>query len=359
MSSTESLLFIWPGGDQPRLRYIGGKLVARGRAAELMSDDAQSIILVVPGEDVSIHWIDLPALAPAQARAAARLVAADLSASPISELHVAVGSSDQNGRVPIALISHARMTALLAEAASVGLDQAALIPEPLLLAPPQEGVSRLIRSDHILLRGVELAAATDADTAQLLAPAPEDIDERVFEAGLPAALSLCSLDLRQGDYGLRRNWKADKGKFRRIGLWLALALISLVDAYLVQGIRFHWEAANVRADNMARVRGVLSGETISDPASQLDARLARLRGPGAGFERTAEALFAAISQTPSVELAALSFSDGAMQLSVNAAEPSDISALVARIELLGFTIAPGPPQTGGGVSTHQLEMRPR
>lgn len=359
MTSTETLLFIWPGNDQPRLRYVGGRLVARGRAAEQMPDDAASIILVVPGEDVSIHWIDLPALAPAQARATARLMAVDLSASPISELHVAVGSPDGDGRVPMALISHARMTALLAEAADAGLDRAALVPEPLLLAQPDEGVVRLARSDHTLLRSAELAVSVDADTAHLLAPAPRDIDEGVFEAGLPGALALCSLDLRQGDYGVRPRWKADKDRFRRIGLWLTLAFVSLVGAQVVQGIRYHWGTAAIRADNIARAGAVLSGETTSDPASELDARLARLRGPGAGFERTAEALFAAISQTPNVELAALGFNDGAMQLSVNAATPGDVSALVARIELLGFTIASGRPQTGGGVSTHQLEMRPR
>lgn len=361
MSGFATLLFVWPGPEGRRLRFVDGKLVGRGRSTEPVPNDNVDVILVVPGEEVSIHWTDLPALAPAQARGAARLIAAEVSASPVADLHVAVGQANGDDRPAIALTSHARMGTLLAEAAAAGLDPLAVVPEPLLLRQPVQGVARLSWGDRVMLRGPELSATIEPDLAALLlsGDAPIDVDEASFEAGLPDALANCPLDLRQGEYARGRRYRADRAMVRWTAMIVGGALILLLASQIVLGVRYHWAARQVRDESIARAQAVLPGEVITDPTVQLDIRLGALRGPGAGFARTAEALFAAMSQTPNVELAALGFADGAMQLSVNAAAPDDIPALVARIEALGFTIASGPPQTGGGVSTHQLQMRSR
>jgi len=54
---------------------------------------------VVPGEDVSVHWVELPTgLTDAQAQAAGRLMAGDLSAEDGEKLHIAVGPEKEGTR---------------------------------------------------------------------------------------------------------------------------------------------------------------------------------------------------------------------------------------------------------------------
>ena len=99
-------------------------------------------VLVVPGEQVTLHWLDLAdGLAPAQAAAAARLMLADASAEPLAQMHVAVGSAER-GLTPVALVPASLMTEWLAAAAAAGVEPERIIPSPQLLAPPDEGFVR-------------------------------------------------------------------------------------------------------------------------------------------------------------------------------------------------------------------------
>ncbi|MGE0775182.1 MAG: type II secretion system protein GspL [Sphingomonadaceae bacterium] len=360
MSGLRTILFLWPDDDGRALRFVDGRLVARGSSAVTHKDDEDDVIIVVPGEDVSIHWIDLPPLAPAQARGAARLIAAELSASPLSETHVAIGTANAHGRTPLVMISHAHMAALLAEAADAGFDPIALVPEPLLLPLVESRVARLERKDRVVLRGEELALTADVGLAALLTDANTvTVDESSFEEQLPGALATGAVNLRQGEYARRRAWRPDRATFRRAAVLIAAAAVLALATPLVLGARHHWAAAQVRQDGIDRVQAILPGRAVDDPNADLQAELVRLRGSGAGFERSVETLFAVMRAMPNVELAALSFTDGALLFSVNATTQTDIPALIAAIEASGFTVSAGPPQTGGGVSTHQLQMRPQ
>ena len=70
MSDAFLLLFMADGVAPPRgwLRLREGAVVARAGAGAIPSPagdvENERIVLVVPGEDVVIHWIELPALAP-------------------------------------------------------------------------------------------------------------------------------------------------------------------------------------------------------------------------------------------------------------------------------------------------------
>src|SRR4051812_15916049 len=175
----------------------GGTLLrfADGRAALLVPTPGPArTALAVPGTDVAIHWLDLAGdLTPAQAAAAARLMLADASAEPLGEMHVAAGRVE-NGLTAVALAPVALMEAWLAD----GVDPDLIIPEPLLLLPPAEGLRRR-GLDH---RGIALAFSAEPELAGLVAAdAPvETVGDVEFEAGLPAALADPVVNLRQGAF---------------------------------------------------------------------------------------------------------------------------------------------------------------
>ena len=89
MSAT-NLLFLPPGegGDYRWMRIEDERIAASGEG--LPQGDGE-VIAVAPADAVSLHWADIPARSTAQAAAAARLLAAEVSAAPMDELHVAVG----------------------------------------------------------------------------------------------------------------------------------------------------------------------------------------------------------------------------------------------------------------------------
>jgi general secretion pathway protein L len=315
-----------PGhGGETVLRFAGGgeALVVPGTGPETA--------LAVPGTEVAIHWLELAGdLTPAQAAAAARLMLADASAEPLSDMHVAAGRPE-NGLTPVALAPIARMT-LWVEG-----DPDLIVPETLLLLPPAQGLVRR-GLDH---RGLAAAFSAEPELAALLVgDAPvETIDEEAFEAGLAAALADPVLNLRQGAFARRRQWKIDAGRVRRLALLAAaLALVSLV-AQIATIMRY------------------------SFAADRLEAEAAALGGPTAasrpGFGALAPLLFEAVRSTPDLELTRLDYRpDGSLGATVTVDNPATLAAFRARAEASGLAVEGGNLTSGGGQPTAEIVLRP-
>ncbi|MGH6782820.1 MAG: type II secretion system protein GspL, partial [Sphingomonadaceae bacterium] len=144
-------LLLFPGDEgEPLggwLRVAGSKVVARGRDVPAIGegDAEEEVVAVAPGPDVAIHWVDLPDLSQAQATAAARLLAADVTAEPVDQLHIAVGPAGEDGARAMALVSSSRMAAWVAGLQSLALDPDHVIPETLLIPPAEVGARRWAR----------------------------------------------------------------------------------------------------------------------------------------------------------------------------------------------------------------------
>jgi general secretion pathway protein L len=290
--------------------------------------------LAVPGTEVAIHWLDLAGdLTPAQAAAAARLMLADASAEPLDRMHVAAGRSEE-GRTPVALVPLAHMAAWLAD----GFDPDLVVPEPLLLVPPERGLVRR-GLDH---RGRAAAFSAEPELAALLAGDAQivEVDEAGFEAGLAAALAAPAINLRQGPFAKRRQWRIESGRLRRVAmLGLALALISLI-VQLATIMRY------------------------SFAADRLEAELAAL-GPGPsadtrpGFGALAPLLFAAVRATPSLQLTRLDYrSDGSLAATVQVDNAATLAAFRTRIEDSGLAVEGGSLISAGGQPSAELLLRP-
>ena len=89
--------------NTPWLLLGDGGVVARGTGYAALPAH-ERMVAVVPGEAVVLHWVAMPALAPAQAAAAARMMAADVSAVPVEQLHVALGTPEADGQRLLAMV---------------------------------------------------------------------------------------------------------------------------------------------------------------------------------------------------------------------------------------------------------------
>ena len=360
------LLFLGrDGGVDGWLRVADGAVAERGDGVSLpAAPPGGKTVAVVPGEQVTLHWIELPSgLAPAQAQAAARMIAAETSLQPISETHVALGRDDGGDGRCVALTPAAAMTGWLDVLREAGVEPDHIVPETVLLPVPEEGFSRFEKGDIALYRSAGAAFATAPELAELLvgeAPVAA-IDGAEFEAGLAAAAERPLVDLRQGAFGRRREWRLQRGRLRRLALLAAGLLLATLALQLAQILSYSLAAGRAEDETMRIAQSTMprSG-VVGDPAAALERRLARLRGGGVGFTAIASAAFAAVRAAPNVELSALAFNpDGSLGITAQADNAASLADLARRIEASGFAVDAAPPRGAAGRQLQEMKVHPR
>jgi general secretion pathway protein L len=359
------LLFLARGGGiEGWVRIVDGAVAARGAGLDAAeAHRGTPVVAVVPGEAVTLRWLDLPSgLSPAQAAAAARLMAADFSAQPVDELHVAAGrESGEDGKRCVGLVPVETMRVWLGEIEAAGFEAEHVIPETLLLAAPEEGFAVRQSGALRLYRSSDEAFAVEPELGEMLVAGRRTVAADDDDPGLAEALAEAPLDLRQGPFARRRDWSVAPARARRLAvLAAALLLVSLV--IQIAAITRYSFAADAAEAEMQRVAAAALPRSpgLPDPAAALAQRLAELRGGGAGFGATASALFEAVKATPNVELSALAFApDGTLRATVQADTPAAVDGLRQRVEASGFAAETGAPRSGGSRRVADLLLRPR
>lgn len=372
MSATDALLVFIDAHHEIEgwLHLRGGRIVGRGiglaELPGLVDPDTQEelrLVVVVPGEAVSVHWLEVPSgLAPAQAIAAARLMASDMSAQPVADMHVAVGPEVENDRGrAVALVPGLTMAGWLGRLQGEGIDPDVVLPEPLLMSAPAEGFTRYDRGDKPLFRSRNDAFSLEPELAQLIvgnAPV-ERLDTEGFEAGLAAELAAPAVNLRQGAFAKRRRWKIEWPLIKRLALLGFAILIVTLSIQIVSILRYTYAA-----DALEQQAGTVSAQalrrsgTLSNAPALLKQRLTDLRGSGGGYSGLAPALFEAVRSTPNAELTAMTFApDGALRATVQADSPATLSTLQQRLSAGALRVDAGSLRTGGGRPTIELTVR--
>ncbi|WP_106640061.1 type II secretion system protein GspL [Allosphingosinicella vermicomposti] len=361
MSAGILLFFMGDDGPERWLRIANDAVVARGEGLEGLPplSDAQGeksiVAAVLPGDAVSLHWAELPlGLSEPQAQAAARMIAAELGAQSVDELHVAVGP-EQDGVRCVALTSNLLVAQVIGRLADAGYDPDLIVPAPLLLTAPDAGLLRYDGLKLPLIRGRSEAYSVEPELAALVTGgvAMTPMDEAALEAGLPAALAALPVNLRQGPFAKRRRWKIDWKRARRIAM-LAAAILLVTGAIQIAAI-IKTSLATDRAEQEARALA----QTVAPGASPatLDARLAALGGGGA-FSPLAAHLFDAIRAVPNVQVTAIAYERGGLRATVNADAAGSIAAVQQRLNSLSRAEA-GPMRMEGGRSITEITMRAR
>jgi general secretion pathway protein L len=361
------LLFLGRGGGiEGWLRLAAGEVVARGAGTEgSEAHRLAPVVAVAPGDEVTLRWLDLPqGLSPAQAAGAARLMAAEFSAQPVDQLHVAAGrEAGESGTRCVGLVPLETMRAWLAEAEEAGFDPERIVPETLLLPEPAEGFATWDAGPLRLYRGRDEAFAAEPELGELLLAGRHaaPVEPGAFEPRLAEALDQAPLDLRQGPFGRRRDWRVAPARARRLALLAAALLLVSLAVQIVAITRYGFAADAAEAETRRVAAAALPRHPgLTDPEAELTRRLAELRGGGAGFGATVGALFEAVKATPNVELAALAFApDGTLRATAQADSPAAIEALRQRVEASGFAAEAGAPRSGGGRRLADLTVRPR
>ncbi|MEM8695335.1 MAG: type II secretion system protein GspL [Pseudomonadota bacterium] len=353
-----AFLLVFLGGEPGWMRVVDDGGIVRDVGYDSLpqpdpdADDPDVVLLVVPGNDVALHWAEMPAaLSTAQAMAAGRIMAGEVSAEPLDGLHVATGQADGADERWLALVTRIQMTDWLAQAAALGLDPDIVIPEPLLLAPPKSGVRTFRRAGMDIVRGPTRAFAAEPElAAMLIAEEPiEPLTVEHFDREIADVLADVPLNLRQGDFAKRRRWKIDARYAKRMALLAATILLVTLLIQLTMIARYSFAADALERQAVERARDAIPGSIdVVDPEGQLRDRLYGLGG-GPGYGELASAAFAAARDTAGVELQAMIYdTNNTLQLIAAAPGEPELAALQQRMIASGLMVTPGAVRDGGG-----------
>ncbi len=360
---TVRVLFIPTAGDEHyRWLHIGdGVINARGDGFP-EPDDVPSVA-IVPAQDVTLHWAILPDRSIAQSVAAARVLVAEASATPIGDLHVAVGREPAGEERPIGVVASAHMQGWLAALQHAGIDPDAIIPAPMLLPRPDDGFISADLGEDIVIRGPTTGFAHETGLTSLITGgvSPAAMTRDAIEAAIVAAVAAPSLNLRQGIFAKRTRKGIDWNLMRRLG-WLLVAILTVtlfISLIQIMKYGFAADAIERQTDLLAR-QGLSRGETVNDAVNQLDARLTRMRGAGMGFSTTAAAVFGAIRAVPGTEARGLSFDGkGVLQVTLVAQTQGQILDVIRQIQAQGFGATASTFEQDGNRLSGRLTVAPK
>ena len=346
------------GAIEGWFRLVDGRVVARGSGIGALppAEDGDELFLLLSGSEVTMRWIELPALTEPQALAAARIAVADESLGPIETLHVAIGRIHA-GRRLVAAIAHERIAAWIEWAAGQGLDPDHIVPLPLLIAYGEGPARMWTRPGHVLVHGALAAFTVDPELAGIvIGDMPtEAMDDARFEAELPAALLALPVDLRQGAWRRRLIWRPDAAWRGRVVRYAVAAAILLALIPIARLGRISWDSHRLHREAASVAQQTLGlAEPPDDPRAAMRQRLDRLQGPGMGFVDGAAVLFGAVRETPNVQLGDLAFDESGTLTADVAGSAADIAELVRRAGASGLEI-----ETGAGAAQGTTSLRIR
>ncbi len=353
------------------LRVDDGVIVDSGQddgwvdAWEKPRDDGADdrLIALAPAADVPLRWHHYPDAAPAQAAAAARIDALKASLGDGALLHIVAGQpADAGQAVPVAVTTHAAMTAWTDWLAARDLSPAAIIPAAAAVPPPEQGSlwSAEVGAEQIV-RTADRAYVSDPELDPLIAAgqpiAPLDAD-RMREA-LLLTLAAPPLDLLSGGWKPKRSWSIDPALWRLVKrLAIALVVVSLLIP-IIHAVRL--SADTSRADDAAMATAAKAGVTASDAATaeaELDRRLAVAGGGPLAFSVPASALYDAMRDAPGVSLKTLSHrTDGTLTTTLAAPRVEDVNQVLLALQARGYKVTAQPMAGSDGQQMANITIR--
>jgi general secretion pathway protein L len=347
------------------LRPDGG--VQCGSLAELAGQAGHvRLILVAPGEAITLHRIPLPGRKRALWARAVPYALEDQLIDDIEALHFALGQAPDGDRLPVATVDHAVLRGWLETCAQTGLTPVAVIPDPLLL-PWQEGDwSVLLDRQRIVVRtGRWEGFVTEPETLDLflnqaLVEARDAKPQRLRIWGSPPPLTMevewqvenepalplqlfaagyrpdAVLNLLQGSYSRQTPWK------RWLRPWRAAAILAGV-WLMVQGValiyehgRLQREQAALRAEMERVYKDAVPGSTrIVNPRVQLETRLRELAPAGMGGGAFLELLYQggqSLVNFPDITLRGISYREGQLDLALEGGNPAVLDQFRQQLE---------------------------
>lgn len=325
-----------------------------------------SNVTFIPGEDVLLLSVDLPAMSPAQRRTAIGFAVEDSLAQPLDQVHVALGPQMASGSWLVGVASRNLL-------AGIAVPQGnRLVPDTLAVPAPDAGWAVLGRDGRALVRLPDGTgfAADHMWIAQLwqMAGKPRILSyggalphEMIVAETAPLPQTqdgiLAQFDLRAGmptaeGFRLSRGWAMSIGILA--AFLLGHLLIAAADMVALN---------RIEADRAERLRALLESTGISagDDLSEAVSRALAAQGPPAQgtFLDLSSEVFAAISgHAGEAALRELRYTaaQDSIVMTIEAASLEALQDIESTLLSAGLAVQTGAATTGGGKAEVQMTV---
>ncbi|GAC1624862.1 MAG: hypothetical protein NVS9B10_11270 [Nevskia sp.] len=351
-----------PAPDAPTAHVLlsadaAAPATARAFVRELPLDEVitlgagRRIVVFVPGSDVRLSQVTVPARQPAKVLQAAPFVLEDQFAEDVETLHFALGSRLPGGAFPVAVVARSHMEEWLLPFRARGMRVDALVPETLALPWTENGPwSLLPEAAQVIVRNgayagfscvpddldlfLQMAEAGTAASLRVLVSRSDGTDytrlQRPMELlpGFDHPLEVfvrhwrpsLSIDLLQGAYSQREDLDRFWRPWRLAAQLVAAAFVLGVAVNGIESYRLKREVAALKTANEARFQQIFPRESrIVDLQAQLDQQLRALHsgGNGGGLFQLLQQAAQSLAETPGLTLKTAQFREGALFLDLS------------------------------------------
>ncbi|WP_298743177.1 type II secretion system protein GspL [uncultured Brevundimonas sp.] len=321
-------------------------------------------VVICPGADVSVRWLDLPPGGAAQLRAAAAWrLREDLAAAP-DRLATVVGppAGPDQPRL-VAVVGQGLLEAWSDYLEVLGVRADVIAPDMLTLAEPEDDDTVLAVSfgENVALRGRRFAATVQPDLVELVAAGRRVVpleDPRAVERALAAAALAPAINLLDG--GARAGAGGRVGWRRAAGL-AAAVLVSPLLVTAAGAARDDLAARRLEDEAVAAIAAAAPDlARTADPVAALRRRAASAPPPG-GITAAVAALFGAVESVEGAELDMLAADpDEGLKATLSHPAYSDMEQISRRMAAAGMTVVETATLDDGGrvVSDISIGARP-
>jgi len=301
-------------------------------------------VVVVPGVDVSIRWLDLPAGGAAQVRAAALWMLRDSLAATPDRVALTLGAPAPGQPRLVAVVSRALVAAWIDYLDALRVRPDVMVPD--MLTPPEPadpaGVGELTAlafGSNVALRGVRFAATVQSDLVEVIAGGrpvtpiedPREVERLMIATALNPPLNLLA--------GADRRDRAAAGGWRRAAILAAALVVSPLLLILATAAR-----DDLASRRMTRETSAIIVQTwpdlaeAADPVAEVRRRAIAAAPPG-GVTVAAAALFAVVEKVEGAELDSLTADpDGGVRATVSYPAYGDLDVLKSAMAGSGMTL---------------------
>ncbi|WP_341919938.1 type II secretion system protein GspL [Hydrocarboniphaga effusa] len=323
--------------------------------AALQQAAGRRLIVFVPGADVRLTSVTVPARQASKVLQAAPYQLEEQLAEDIDTLHFALGPRQADGSHPVAVVADELMRAWTAPFRERGLRLEALVPDTLALPwdPDQGRWSALCEAEQVVVRNAPFSGfhcAPDDLTSYLLMGDPDKSRAlrllTLSNAGLDYSridwplellpgyhwplevfaqhLQLSqAIDLLQGEYSQRQDLDRYWKPWRAAAILAVVAIALSATIYGIETWRLGQQLSAQDQANLARFQALFPNETrIVDLQVQLDQQMRALKGSGqdAGVFPLLEVMTQAVGANQGLKLQNLQFRDGALFVAMKASD---------------------------------------
>ncbi len=345
-----------------------------------VATEAGDVVVFVPGTEVAVFEIPLPARRESDARRAAGFAIEDNIAQPIKSVHVALGLREESGSMrEVHICSKRLMGDWIAQIGAAGLKHAQLVSDtsvlpsfPVLLdlgdrvltslrqqrfamdaSLPDDAKRAIIGDDALQIYGKDLAARLGGQAVQTDASPLETLAEWA-----EAKSSL--LDLRQGEYAPRRAGVGKLSDWKRAAALAAVAGLALTGLTIAETRTL--DQLSTQMENKARE--IYSAANSGAPAPRNLIQAVQASG-GAGqsqldFRSASALLYKGVMQIDGLSIRSLRYDrrSGTLRASLVYAAYGDELKLKSLIESAGLSVRIGDTRREGNIVTGDIVLEP-